>query len=376
MLGGVATLAMIASASAQTFKIGATLSLTGPAASIGIPIKKVFEILPKELNGVPVSWTILDDGSDTTAARRNAEKLAAEGVDLIVGGNTTPTALATVEIAGRSKTPTLAIAPSPVIIDPIDAAREWVFKVPQGERELADATLRAMSKAGVKSFGFIGFNDAFGEGWLKEFALLAPTYKIKTTTVEKFARTDTSVEAQTLKVMASAPEAVFVGATSTPAALPVRALRDRGFKGPIYATSGTVNADFIRVGGKAAEGVLVAGSPGAVAQALPSSNPSKNAAMALTELYQNAYKGELVSLFAGNAYDVWLLVESATKSVGTNAKPGSLEYRSALRDALEGTTRLATTNGVVNMSKTNHGFFSADSALMLKVSNGAWALAN
>ncbi len=154
MLGGVATLAMIASASAQTFKIGATLSLTGPAASIGIPIKKVFEILPKELNGVPVSWTILDDGSDTTAARRNAEKLAAEGVDLIVGGNTTPTALATVEIAGRSKTPTLAIAPSPVIIDPIDAAREWVFKVPQGERELADATLRAMSKAGVKSFGF------------------------------------------------------------------------------------------------------------------------------------------------------------------------------------------------------------------------------
>lgn len=374
-LGGLAMLATASSVTAEDIKIGATLSLTGPAASIGIPVKKVFQILPRDINGTSVSWTILDDASDTTAARRNAEKLAQEGADVIIGGNTTPTALATVEVAGNTKAPVLVIAPSPSIIEPLEGARNWVFKVPLGERELTESTLRSMQKAGVKTFGFIGFNDAFGDGWLSEFHRLAASYGIQITATEKFARTDSTVLAQVLKVLASGPNAVFVAATSTPAALPVNALRERGFKGPIYGTSGMLNADFIRVGGKAAEGVIVAGGPVIVADALPDTNPTKKPGVALTQSYEAAYKNERMSLFAGNAYDAWLLIQNAAKSSLARAKPGTPEFRSAMREALESTTGLAVTNGVVNMSKTNHGFYSADTPVLLTVKNGAWALA-
>lgn len=371
LLGATALAASLTCAVAQEIKIGATLSLTGPAASIGIPIKNAFQILPKEIDGVPVTWTILDDATDTTAARRNAEKLAADKIDLIIGGNTTPTSLATVQVAGASGTPTLAIAPSPSIIDPMDAARNWVFKIPLGERELANAT---MAKKGVKSFAFIGFNDAYGEGWLKEFEALESKYKIKMTAVERYGRTDSSVVAQVLKAIASQPDAVFVGGTGTPGALPITTLRERGFKGPIYGTSGMLNNDFLRVGAKAVEGVLIAGGPLPVAAALPDSNPSKAPSLQFGQMWDAAYKGQPVSLFAGNAYDAWLLAQPAVKSALKKAKPGTPEFRAAVRDALEATSGLALTNGVVNNGKANHGFYSPDSPVFIVVKDGSWSI--
>lgn len=374
VLFGVAlSLASVSLAAAEDIRIGATLSTTGPAASIGIPIKNTFQILPKEIAGVPVSWTILDDGTDTTVARRNVEKLAAENVDVIIGGNTTPTALAAVEVAGRTQTPMLAIAPSPSIIEPIDGARKWVFKVPLGERELTQSTLSDMAKRGVKSFGFIGFNDALGDGWLKEFERFAPNYGIKLTGAEKFARTDNSVVAQVLKTVAARPDAIFIGATGTPAALPTLALRERGFKGPIYQASGVINNDFLRVGGKAVEGVLVAGSPLVVSASLPDGHPSKAVSRAFVGTFEAAYGPGSVSLFAGNAYDAWLLLENAVKVALKSAKPGTPEFRAALRDALEHTKDLAVTGGVITLSPENHGIYPPESAVVLTVKDGAWA---
>jgi branched-chain amino acid transport system substrate-binding protein len=362
-------------AGAQAIRIGATLSTTGPAASIGIPIKNTFQIMPKEIAGVPVSWIILDDATDTTNARRNVEKFVAENADVIIGGNTTPTALATVEVAGRSQTPVLAIAPSPSIIEPMEGDRKWVFKVPLGERELAEQSLRDMAKNGIKSFGFIGFNDALGDGWLKEFDRLGPQYGIKSTAIERFARADNSVVAQVLKVLATRPDTVFVGATGTPAVLPTATLRERGFKGPIYQASGVINNDFLRVGNKAVEGILVAGGPLVVARSLPDSNPSKLISLRFTEMYDAAYGARSVSLFSGNAYDAWLLIENAVPVALSKAKPGTPEFRAALRDALESTAKLAVTTGIINMSKTNHGLYPPDTPVMLTVQNGSWALA-
>lgn len=375
LLGAAAAAAVALPAGAQEIRIGATLSTTGPAASIGIPVKNTFQILPKEIESVPVSWTILDDATDTTVARRNAEKLVSENVDVIVGGNTTPTALATVEVAGRSGTPTLAIAPSPAVIEPLEGAKHWVFKVPLGERELAERTLHDMRARGVKTFGFIGFNDAFGEGWLKEFERLGPAYGIAITATEKFARTDNSVVAQALKVLATRPDAIFVGATSTPAVLPTIAVRDRNFKGPVYQASGVVNNDFLRVGGKAVEGILVASGPLVVAEALPDSNPTKAVSVAFTRQFEKAYGNGSVSLFAGNAYDTWRLIEHAAGAALKRARPGTPEFRTALREALETTTDLAVTSGVINLSATNHGFYPVETPVMLTVRNGAWALA-
>lgn len=375
LFGVTILLAPTSLAMAQEIRIGATLSTTGPAASIGIPIKNTLQILPREIAGVPVSWTILDDATDTTVARRNVEKLTADNVDVVIGGNTTPTALATIEVAGRTQTPVLAIAPSPAVIEPQDGARKWVFKVPLGERELAERTLRDMAKRGVKSFGFIGFNDAFGEGWLKEFAHFAPQYGIKLAGAEKFARTDTSVVAQVLKVLATRPDAVFIGATGTPAALPTLALRERGFKGQIYQASGVINNDFLRVGGKAVEGVLVAGGPLVVSASLPDTHPSKAVSRAFVGIFEGAHGAGSVSLFAGNAYDAWLLLESAAKVALKTAKPGTPEFRAALRDALENTKDLAVTGGVITLDPANHGFFPPDAAVMMTVKDGAWALA-
>ncbi|WP_247657772.1 ABC transporter substrate-binding protein [Aquabacter sp. L1I39] len=375
LFGATVLLASMSLATAEEIRIGATLSTTGPAASIGIPIKNTFQILPKDIAGVPVSWTILDDGTDTTLARRNVEKLAADNVDIIIGGNTTPTALAAVEVAGRTQTPMLAIAPSPAVIEPLEGARKWVFKVPLGERELAQSTLADMAKRGVKTFGFIGFNDAFGEGWLKEFERFAPDYGIKLIGAEKFARTDNSVVAQALKTMAARPDAVFVGATGTPAALPTLALRERGFKGPIYQASGVVNNDFLRVGGKAVEGVLVAGSPLVVSANLPDGHPSKAVSRAFVANFEAAYGPGSVSLFAGNAEDAWLLLQEAVKVALKSAKPGTPEFRAALRDALEQTKGLAVTGGVITLGPTNHGIYPPESAVVLTVKDGAWALA-
>ncbi len=376
VLGTAISVAASALALADEIRIGATLSTTGPAASIGIPVKNTFQIMPKEIAGVPVTWTILDDATDTTVARRNVEKLTADGVDILIGGNTTPTALATIEVAGRTETPLLAIAPSPAVIDPLEGARTWVFKVPLGERELAERTLKDMAARGIKSFGFIGFNDAFGEGWLKEFQRLGPKYGVTITATEKFARTDTSVVAQALKVLATRPDAVFVAATGTPAVLPTLAVRERGYKGPIYQASGVVNNDFLRVGGKTVEGVLVASGPLVVAKDLPDSDPTKAVSRQFTTDFEEAYGPGSVSLFAGNAYDAWLLLQNAVTVALKTAKPGTPEFRTALRAALENTHELAVTSGVVTLSPTNHGLYPIDTPVMLTVKNGGWALAN
>lgn len=374
---GAATLVFSLTGSlAQEIRLGATLSTTGPAASLGIPMKNTLQILPKEIDGVPVSWTILDDATDTTQARRNAEKLAAENVDLIIGGNTTPTALATVEIAGRTQTPVLAIAPSPGIIEPVEGAKTWVFKVPLGERELAERTLASMSQRGIKTFGFIGFNDALGEGWLKEFERFAPKFGITISAVEKFARTDTSVVAQVLKVLATRPDAVFIAATGTPAVLPAAQLRERGYKGQIYLASGVVNNDFLRVGGKNVDGVLIAAGPLLVAGSLPDSNPSKAASLEFVKTYEAAYGAGSASLFAGNAYDAWLLLRPAVSAALKSAKPGTPEFRTALRAALEKTNGLAATNGVITLGPANHGLYPPGAPVMLTVRDGTWALAN
>ncbi len=233
-----------------------------------------------------------------------------------------------------------------------------------------------MSQHGVKTVGFIGFNDALGEGWLKEFEKFAPKFGITLSAVEKFARTDTSVVAQALKVLATRPDAVFVGATGTPAVLPTAQLRERGYKGLIYQASGVVNNDFLRVGGKNVEGVLIAAGPLLVAGALPDSNPSKAASLEFVKLYEATYGPGSAALFAGNAYDAWLLIRNAVSPALKEAKPGTPEFRAALRTALEKTNGLAVTNGVVTFGPSNHGLFPPGTPVMLTVRNGTWALAN
>jgi branched-chain amino acid transport system substrate-binding protein len=363
-------------AQAKELNFGATLSMSGPAASLGISMAKAVEILPKSLGSYSIAWTILDDGTDPTLARKNIEKLTIGGADLVLGSSTTPTSLAMIDVAARTKTVMIASGPSPSIITPMDEQKAWVFKVPLGEPELAARTLRHMAAHGIKTLGYIGFNDALGEGWYAELNRLAPISKIQITATERFARNDSSVTGQVLKIISTRPEAVFIGATGTPAVLPTAALIERGYKGKIYQTSGVINNDFLRVGGKSVEGVFLAGSPLVVANDLPDSNVSKAPAITFRELFESAYGKGSVTSFAGNIYDAWLILESAVPIAAAKAEPGTPAFRSALRDAIESIHNLPTISGVMNMSKTNHGGYTPENPVMLTIRNGAWALAD
>ncbi|MGB0129907.1 MAG: ABC transporter substrate-binding protein, partial [Rhodocyclaceae bacterium] len=251
-------------------KVGVSVSATGPAASLGIPEKNSFAFAPTIIAGQKVTYVILDDASDTTTAVTNARKLVTEEkVDVIVGSTITPNCLAMIDVAAESETPMIAMAASTRIIEPQDAKRRWVFKTAQNDGHMATAITEHMSNAGVKTVAYIGFADAYGESWWSEFSKLAEARKLKIVANEQFSRRDTSVTGQILKILSANPDAVLIGGAGTPAALPQKTLKEKGYKGKIYQTHGVANNDFLRVGGKDVEGTYLPAGPVLVAAQLP-----------------------------------------------------------------------------------------------------------
>jgi branched-chain amino acid transport system substrate-binding protein len=354
-------------------KVGVSISTTGPAASLGIPEKNTFGLLPTEIAGQKVQYIVLDDASDATQAVKNARKLVSEDkVDLLIGSSITPTSLAMLEVAAETETPMITIAGAARIVEPMDAKRRWVFKTTQHDGQMANAIAQHMANNGVKSMGFIGFSDAYGEGWYGEMTKYAPAHKIKVVANERFARTDTSVTGQVLKMMAANPDAILVAGSGTPAALPQKALRERGYKGKIYQTHGVANNDFLRVCGADCEGTFVPVGPVLVANQLPDANPVKKSALAYSTKYAAAFGKDSVSTFGGHAWDASLLLTEAAKTALPKGKPGSKEFRAALRDSLEGIKNLPASHGIFNMSPTNHQGLDQRSQVMVKIEKGAW----
>ncbi len=353
--------------------IGVTVSATGPAASLGIPEKNTFSLLPTTLGGQKVNYIILDDASDTTAAVTNSRKLIAEHkVDAIVGSSTTPASLAMIDVLSEARTPMISMGASAAIIEPQDAKKRWVFKTPQNDIMMALAIAEHMAAAGVKNVGFIGFSDAYGEGWYRETVKALDLKKIKLVANERYARNDTSVTGQVLKLMSAKPDAVLIAGSGTPAALPQKTLKERGYTGVIYQTHGVANADFLRVGGKDVEGTLLPAGPVLVADQLPASNPVRKSALAYIQAYEGAHGKGSVSTFGGHAWDAGQLLAAAIPVALKKAQPGSVEFRTALRDALEGVKELPGAHGIFNMSATDHLGLDQRARVMVKIQNGKW----
>jgi branched-chain amino acid transport system substrate-binding protein len=369
------TLAWSGQASAQ-IKIGVNLSATGPAASLGIPEKNTIPLLPKEIAGKKVEYIVLDDASDTTTAVKNTRKLITEDhVDVVLGSTITPNSLAMIDVAAENETPMISMAASAAIVQPLDAKRYWVFKTPQNDSHMATAIVSHMSDAGIKNVAFIGFADAYGEGWYKEFSKLAELRKLKIVANERFARNDTSVTGQILKIMASNPDAVLIAGAGTPAALPQKTLKERGYKGKIYQTHGVANNDFLRVCGKDCEGTWLPAGPILVADQLPADNPVKKSALQYVAAYEKAYGAGSVSTFGGHAWDSGLLLQQAIPVALKKGQPGTKEFRAALREALEHVEHLAISHGIMNMSPTDHLGLDQRSRVMVQIVNGKWKLA-
>jgi branched-chain amino acid transport system substrate-binding protein len=355
--------------------VGVTLSATGPAASLGIPEKNTFAFLPTTIAGQKVIYHILDDASDTTTAVKNTRKLIAEHkVDVVIGSTTTPNSLAMVDIVAEAETPMISMASSARIVEPMDAKRRWVFKNAQSDTHMATALIEHMNNAGVKKLAFIGFADAYGEGWWNEIGKLAEVRKIGIVANERFNRTDTSVTGQALKVLAAKPDAVMIAGAGTPAALPQKTLREKGYKGPIYQTHGVANSDFLRIGGKDVEGTLLPAGPVLVAAQLPDTNQVKKVALDYVTRYESAHGKGSATTFGAHSWDAGILLGAAVPQALKKGQPGTKEFRAALRDALEAVREVVGAHGVYNMTAQDHVGLDQRSRVMVKIENGGWKL--
>ena len=364
-LAGAAALSALAFGALADVTIGVDLSTTGPAASIGSQSMNAIRLWPDTLGGQPAKYVILDDGTDVSTAVKNFRKLTSENkVDAIIGPNVTPAA----------GTPMIALAASASIVTPPgDPKRRWAFKLPQNDALMASALVEDMRRRGIKTVGFIGFADSYGEGWAKEFAAAAADNP-KIVAQETFQRNDQSVTGQVLKLIVAKPDAVLIAGSGTPAALPQKTLVGRGYKGLIYQTHGIGTLEFLQVGGKDVEGTLFPTGPGVVARELPANHAARKVALEFADRYEARYGPNTLTQFAGDAWGAWMLMDSAVaRALKTGAKPGTPEFRVALRDAIENTRDLIVPNGVLNIGPNDHQGFDERARVMATIKDGKFA---
>jgi len=371
LLGSAAMLGTALPAHAD-INVCITVSATGPAASLGVPERNTAEFLPAEVAGHKINYTMYDDATDAALATRNARKCVEEDrADVIIGSSTTPTSLATATVGQETGTPVIAMAP----INPPAEVHPWSFRTPQHVSQMADALIAHMKDNGVTTLGFIGYADAYGEDWLNVMNASLEGTGITMAPVERFARTDTSVTGQVLQLVAANPQAVLVVASGTPAAMPNIALKERGYAGTIYHTHGSASRDFIRVAGDAAEGTILPVGPVVVGAQLPDSHDSKALSVEYARLYEDRFGAGSLSSFGGHMFDAGQLISAAIPvALETGAQPGTPEFRSAMRDALEGLEEVVGVHGVFNMTPEDHFGHDARSRVLIMVEGGDWKL--
>jgi branched-chain amino acid transport system substrate-binding protein len=355
--------------------IGVVLSLTGPGASLGIPENDTIKLWPKTMGNEKVVVTVLNDNSDSTTAATAARKLVTENkVDVLIGSSITPPSLSMVEVAGESKVALLSLAGGGAIVEPQDGNRKWAFKFSPTETYSSDLIIDHMVKNHVASVAVIGLSNAYGEGFVKNFERLATAKGLKILTSERYANTDTSVVAQVVKMLSVKPDAIYIAASGTPGALPQIELAQRGWKGPTYQTQGVANNDFLRIGGKALEGTFMTTAPVLVAEQLKDSDPIKKPALEYVNVFETAYGPNSRSLFGATAWDVFFMLRQVAEKAGRTTKPGTPEFRAAIRDGMENLKDFVSAEGVYTMSDKDHNGVDARCQVLVRIENGRWKL--
>jgi len=373
LAAGLALAATSAAIQAQ-IKVGVISSNTGPVALIGIPQNNTVPLLPKEIGGQKMQYISYDDASDPSNTVTLIRKLITEDkVDAIIGPSSSPNAMAALDFVAEAKIPLLAPVGTIAIVLPMDEKRKWVFKTTQNDGLVAEKLVKHMVDNGVKTLGFVGSGDTFGETWYGVMREELEGTGIEIVANERFKRPDTSVTGQALRVLSAKPDAVLIAAPGGPAVLPHATLKDMNYTGAFYQTHGAALNEFLKLGGAKVEGAIVAGSVMLAPEQAPDSNPAKKVALE----YINAYKemhGVEPATFGGNMYDAGLLLEQAIPEALEAAKPGTEEFRIALRDALEKVKDLAGTQGIYNMTPEDHSGFDERGVELLTVKDGAWQL--
>lgn len=367
-------LAALATPAQSQVKIGVIASATGPTAVVGLPQRNTVPLLPTKVGDLTVEYVSLDDASDPNQTVTLFKKMISEDkIDALIGPTGSPNAMSLIQFAADSGTPVLAPVGAASVVLPMTEQKKWVFKTTQNDDIIAQALVKHMVDTGVKTAGFLGFNDAYGESWLTVFKELAEANNIKIVATERYVRSDTSVTGQALKIYAAKPDVVLVAGTGAAAVLPQVTLVKQGYKGQIYQTHGAALPAFLSLGGEQVEGTILAASLMLVLPEIADSNPSKPIAQDYIQRYTERY-GQAPATFGANVYDAGLLLEKAIPEAATKAKPGTSEFRSALRDALEQTRDLVATQGVYTMSPEDHSGFDERGRELITVRNGQWHL--
>jgi branched-chain amino acid transport system substrate-binding protein len=367
-------LAGCASLAAAQVRVGVIYSATGPTAVVGIPQKNSVPLLPRKIGDVTVEYIPYDDASDSTQTVQLVRKLISDQhIDALIGPTGSPNAMAVLPLIAESGVPMLAPVGTTAVVLPMDEKKRWVFKTTQNDNLIADAIIANMKKAGVKTVGFIGYNDPYGESWLKEFTAQTQKAGIQLVATERYLRTDQSVTAQAIKLIAARPDAILVAGTGGPAVLPHATLVDHGYKGRIYQTHGAATPDFIRLGGRKVEGAFMAASLMLVLNEIPDSHPSKKMAQGYIAAYERLYAAKPAT-FGANVYDAGLMLQKVVPEALKKGKPGTPEFRAGLRDALEQVKEFVGTQGVYNMTPQDHSGFDARGRVMMTLKDGAWRL--
>jgi branched-chain amino acid transport system substrate-binding protein len=355
-------------------KVGVVVSATGPTALVGIPQKNTVPLLPKKIGDLDVQYIVLDDASDPTQSVTEVKKLISEDhVDVLIGPPGSPNAMAVLQFIAESGTPMMAPVGTAAVVLPMNDQKKWVFKTTQNDDIIAKALVQQMVKAGVKTVGFIGLNDPYGENWFKVFSALADQNGIRITASERYQRTDSSVTGQALRILSANPQAVLVASPGGASVLPETTLADLGYKGQFYQTHGAALPDFLKLGGKKVEGTILAAGLMLVLPEISDDNPSKKVAQEYISAYEKL-NGSTPATFGANVYDAGLLLQRAIPIAEKAGKPGTPAFRSALRDALEQTHELVGTQGVYNMSPADHSGFDERGRELIMVKNGNWTL--
>jgi len=347
--------------------VGVVLPLTGPASGLGIPMKNQIALWPKSIAGENLKIVVLDDATDPTTGVKDAQRLVTEDkVDVIIGSAATPVAIPMADVAAESGT--VQLAASPAGLPP--GKDKWTFRLPQSNDVMAYAVVQHMKSQKVKTIGFLGYTDAYGELWLKALQAEADKNGMKIVASERFGRADTSVTAQVLKLTSANPDAILIVASGSGAGMPQKAVMERGYKGKVYQTHAAATQDLMRTAGKDAEGAFVVSGPATVAEQLPESHPSKKAAVAFVTEYEKTYGPNSRNQFAAHSADALTILEKAVPIALKKAKPGTPEFRAALRDTLETMGRTTIAHGVLEWTPQNHWGYTNETGVMLKVVNG------
>ena len=363
----LAITAVSSTAALADIKIGVSLSLTGPGSGLGIPMQKQLQLFPKTIGGEKVQLIILDDATDPGKGAANARRFVTEDkVDLIFGSCITAVAAAMTDIA--SEAGTVQIAGSPVGVPP--GKDKWLFRLPQSNTVMGHAVVEHMKKQGVKTVGFLGYTDAYGQQWLDAVGPMLDKAGIKLVGTERFARTDTSVTPQALKLTSANPDAMLVVASGSGAAMPQMGLVERGYKGKVYQTHAAATPDLARVGGKSVEGTFVVSGPALLGDQLPDNHPSKKLALDFVQKFEKEFGANSRNQFAGHSYDFQVATEKAIPLALKKAKPGTPEFRAASRDSLETMGRTVFAHGVMNWTPADHWGYTLETGVMTKVVDG------